>query len=657
MTLIRDTSRRISVRLRLGFVVIALLTSAAAMISINQATAVQNANRTLNQVGMPMYRLAQEVEGDLKIMLRQLEDLGRSQTRNEIIATERRIRETAQDLKRDLHRFEALRGDGAQQSNLSQQIEAAENALISDVSDHLRKHELDMTLIEARARISDTLRQQRQTLSKLSFDMADQTESYIQQVAVKTPVTVLDVEHLFSNLFLNSINLDAMGQALETLENGLGVLTPQADAQTAAEQERLVTRKLQYIVGRLASLPPGPDRLTMARHTATLRGAFLGPEGLFERLSARRSFVQDMQANLARQNLLIEELQDRMLQMVSATLRGVGQSADRLNTEVQRTVFVISLGFLAIIVTILLISQSIVENQFTRRISALTHSVSAIAAGQLDHPIKVKGQDELGEMARALAVFRENARDLRRSNVELEKFAYVAAHDLRAPLTAIADLGNWVAEDQDNRLSASSLAYLCLLGQRTQRLKKLLHDLLDYARVGADADTPQFVDLDVMTRELAAQCDPESRFQVLHRGLRLPVYAPETALRQICANLIENAIKHHDRETGLILLETTVRAKTLVLSLSDDGPGIEPKHQTRVFELFQTLKPRDEVEGSGLGLAIVAKLAARHNGTVCIHSNPEQQRGTTFEVCLPLRAPPVGVPDTPPSPSQPKASA
>jgi signal transduction histidine kinase len=149
-------------------------------------------------------------------------------------------------------------------------------------------------------------------------------------------------------------------------------------------------------------------------------------------------------------------------------------------------------------------------------------------------------------------------------------------------------------------------------------------------------DAPKPVDLGQLITELAVQCDKTGQFHIHHQGLAEPVRAPETALRQICTNLIENALRHHDKDRGTITVQSEIARNTLVLSVTDDGPGIAPRYQEQVFELFQTLKPRDEVEGSGLGLAIVAKLAARHDGSVAVHSDPATARGCRFVVHLPL---------------------
>jgi signal transduction histidine kinase len=106
-------------------------------------------------------------------------------------------------------------------------------------------------------------------------------------------------------------------------------------------------------------------------------------------------------------------------------------------------------------------------------------------------------------------------------------------------------------------------------------------------------------------------------------------------------NLISNAIKHHDKDSGTITVRATFKNDRLHFSVSDDGPGIPEQYQDRVFALFQTLRSRDEVEGSGLGLAIIRKLIERYDCEITLTSNPSQQRGTMFSFDFPAERPTI----------------
>jgi len=136
-------------------------------------------------------------------------------------------------------------------------------------------------------------------------------------------------------------------------------------------------------------------------------------------------------------------------------------------------------------------------------------------------------------MATALAVFKRNAQELRRSNVELEKLAYVAAHDLRSPLRAIQDLCAWISEDDDNALSLESKVYLSMVLSRTNRPSKLLADLLDCARAGQDNPEPQEVALPMTVAQMALTLDPDRSFNIVYIGPEERVWCYHTALTQI----------------------------------------------------------------------------------------------------------------------------
>lgn len=213
---------------------------------------------------------------------------------------------------------------------------------------------------------------------------------------------------------------------------------------------------------------------------------------------------------------------------------------------------------------------------------------------------------------------------LTRSNEELDRFAYVASHDLKAPLNAIQRLVSWIEEDCEELLPDPSKKHLYLLKQRAQRLMRLLDDLLAYSRVGR-------LEYSVETVDLAVLCDEIFYLQGAPEGftcktdsvsVTLPRMPLETALR----NLISNAVKHHDRDTAHIQVRCHVTPQAYSFCVEDDGPGIPPELHDRAMAMFQTLRPRDEVEGSGMGLALVKKIVEHHHGSLRIDS--DGHRGT-----------------------------
>jgi len=206
--------------------------------------------------------------------------------------------------------------------------------------------------------------------------------------------------------------------------------------------------------------------------------------------------------------------------------------------------------------------------------------------------------------------------ELIRSNRDLEQFAYVASHDLKAPLRAIDVLVQWLREDLADFEGGDVHENLDLLGQRTQRLGRLLDDLLDYSRVGRKIGDFVEVDCTAMVRELIELLGDTGGISIEIDG-ELPTFATySTPLEQVFRNLIGNAAKHHPGPTGKVTISCEETDTQYVFNVTDDGAGISSEYADRVFKMFQTLKPRDEVEGSGMGLAIVNRIVEWQGGRV-----------------------------------------
>ncbi len=226
--------------------------------------------------------------------------------------------------------------------------------------------------------------------------------------------------------------------------------------------------------------------------------------------------------------------------------------------------------------------------------------------------------------------------ELARSNAELEQFAYVASHDLKAPLRAIDNLSSWLEQDLDSMLEGDNREHMQLLRGRVGRLERLLDDLLAYSRVGRAQVDIESVDCGALVKEISNLLEVPPTF-TMSVAEDMPVL--ETArgpLEQVFRNLVGNAIKHHDRADGHIDVSVTDRGEFYEFRVADDGPGISPEFHDRAFQMFQTLRPRDEVEGSGMGLAIVRKLIESQGGRIRVESENEN-RGAAFCFAWPKR--------------------
>lgn len=219
---------------------------------------------------------------------------------------------------------------------------------------------------------------------------------------------------------------------------------------------------------------------------------------------------------------------------------------------------------------------------------------------------------------------------LEKSNKELDNYAYIASHDLKAPLRIIDNISHWLEEDLADRLDNTSRENLVLLRNRVHRMEKLLKDLLAYARIGSNHN--ENYGLVISGEELIADASllltlPED-FNIRASKEFLKLKVNKTPLQLIFVNLIGNAIKHHDKRNGLIDISVQENSHQYIFSVKDDGPGIAAIYHQRIFEMLQTLKPRDQIEGSGLGLSIARKHIELFDGTITVES--EVGKGSNF---------------------------
>tara|TARA_R110001583_G_scaffold12023_1_gene53587 strand:+ start:523 stop:2292 length:1770 start_codon:yes stop_codon:yes gene_type:complete len=227
-----------------------------------------------------------------------------------------------------------------------------------------------------------------------------------------------------------------------------------------------------------------------------------------------------------------------------------------------------------------------------------------------------------------------NTQRLKKSNQDLEQFAYVASHDLKSPLNAIQKLVNWITEDCQNILPDSSKEHLSLLKNRTIRMNRLLDDLLDYARIGRHDYAPEELDLKATVEEIFSLLDHPKNFKLSVTKQLLLI--PKTPLEIVLRNLISNAIKHHDKASGHIEILYKQEQGMHYISVQDDGPGIPQELFDKALEMFQTLRPRDKVEGSGMGLSLSKKTIEHYGGSLTIES--DGLNGTKVIVIWPITA-------------------
>ena len=413
----------------------------------------------------------------------------------------------------------------------------------------------------------------------------------------------------------------------------LGIQSLPAEISIAVNR---ISFGLRGTIQVLSELERGETQRAMASMIKELRLILLGKQGLIENLRQRHQTEQDFA--LLRQDQLnfasnIAAVADSR---VNDARNEVRFKSEVLDSELINTIVGLLITTLVAAVLVGVVMYYVVERQVGQRMTQLTQAVLDIAGGDHNREINVKGTDELGSMASSLEVFKRNARELTRSNAELETFAYAASHDLRTPLSAIQSLATWTLEDNSDELSEEATDNLKMILIRAKRLSELQSGLLEYARAGNDHRDLQFFSLRQVTEEIVELLEIAGDFQLKLNAAVDDIFTYETPLRQILMNLISNSVKHHDRESGLVTITAEIRGKKLHCQVSDDGPGIDPQYHDRVFDLFQTLRSRDEIEGSGLGLSLVRKIVERYGGKIRAISEPAIHRGTSFEFDFPV---------------------
>lgn len=241
-----------------------------------------------------------------------------------------------------------------------------------------------------------------------------------------------------------------------------------------------------------------------------------------------------------------------------------------------------------------------------------------------------KTEQALAEANEQLA---ETVQNLRRSNKELQDFAYVAAHDLKAPLRGIGTLADWIASDYADRFDEQGRQQLRLLKGRVTRLTDLINGILHYSEIGRVTNHNEKVDLGKLVQETISLLDPPAHIQVAVQGELPAVVCDKVRIGQVFHNLIDNAMKYMDKPQGRIDITGTDRGAVWEFAVTDNGPGIEEKYFGKIFQMFQTLAPRDQRESTGIGLPIVKKIVELFGGSIWVKSQPGE--GSTFFFTVP----------------------
>jgi signal transduction histidine kinase len=273
--------------------------------------------------------------------------------------------------------------------------------------------------------------------------------------------------------------------------------------------------------------------------------------------------------------------------------------------------------------------------QLTAIMSATAHE------NELDHEIRRRQLMEKDLAAKTL--------EYERINQQLAEFTYIISHDLKMPLRAIRyltedtrvelDKAKRVSQNIAVPLEAATKATTAILTQ-TRRMSNMLLGLLEYSRVGRNQDVVEPVEPRALIREIFTSLKPATSLTLQLKGTWPVLETVRAPLDLVLRNLIDNAVKYHDRPDGTVTVAARVdrqKPNHLLIEISDDGPGIAAEWHEAIFEPFRKIDDQHHADSSGLGLALVKKSTMSLGGTISVQSHPATARGTTFSVHWPLK--------------------
>ena len=244
--------------------------------------------------------------------------------------------------------------------------------------------------------------------------------------------------------------------------------------------------------------------------------------------------------------------------------------------------------------------------------------------------ISQKENDELLKQSKDISKLNE---DLIIKNEELDQLICSVAHDLKAPLRSITNLSQWIEEDLKSIMNEETGKNMEILRTRIRFMGAMIEDMLDYYRIGRMKLNAVNVDFKTLIENIVVLLAPDEGFRVTTQTTLDSICVEKTPFEQVIRNLINNAIKHHHKNTGHIHVNLEEKDEYLVISVTDDGPGIEFKYHNIIFEMLRTLKPIYKSEGTGMGLAMVKKIVETNRGKVSVQSKPGH--GTTIQFTWP----------------------
>jgi PAS domain S-box-containing protein len=224
-------------------------------------------------------------------------------------------------------------------------------------------------------------------------------------------------------------------------------------------------------------------------------------------------------------------------------------------------------------------------------------------------------------------------------NQELNDFASIVSHDLKAPLRGVKTLTNWILTDYADKLDEDGTENMNLLSSQVDWMYQLIEGVLEYSRVGRVKEEKVWVNLNELVPTIVEMVSPPENIAITVKSDLPMVMCEQTRMTQVFQNLLSNAIKYMNKPQGRVEVGCDEQEGFWKFSVADNGPGIEEKYFDKIFKIFQTLSPRDKSESTGVGLTIIKKIVELYGGRIWLESKVGD--GSTFFFTLPKQEAPV----------------
>ncbi|WMJ72662.1 sensor histidine kinase [Cytophagaceae bacterium ABcell3] len=302
--------------------------------------------------------------------------------------------------------------------------------------------------------------------------------------------------------------------------------------------------------------------------------------------------------------------------------------------------------WIAIIFAIIFITTSyFLSDYLVKPIEKITSAAVRISKGDLSKKVSLQRKNELGTLSKSFNIMtdklieareglEEKIEELNRSNDSLNRFAYIVSHDLKSPLASITALSDLLKDEYKEQMDEQGQIMFGMLQTKVEHMQQLIDGILQYSRMGncmgqdVDTDTGAVID------EVFEDASGKKKVNFVKEGDFPKIFINRTCLKQVFQNLVSNSVKYMDKEEGYIKASYSKEGKHHIFTISDNGPGIDPKYHEKIFEIFNTGALTGSKESTGVGLAIVQRIVENYKGSVKIQSAPGE--GTAFTICLPI---------------------